>query len=67
MKAVEVKTGVTFQAGIRQPLFGTCSTDVFRQYEITRDGQRFLVPTPVGVLGVTPATVVINWTAGIKR
>jgi hypothetical protein len=67
MKAVEVKTGSTFQAGIPQPLFETRSRGGFKPYTITRDGQRFLMPTAVGEGGPTPATVVINWTAGIKR
>ena len=66
--AVEVKTGGDFQAGIPQPLFETNSVaDFFGRYAVARDGQRFLMSTPVGAAGPTPATVVINWISGIKR
>jgi hypothetical protein len=67
MTAVAVKTGGTFQAGNPQPLFETRITSPLARYAMTRDGQRFLVPTPMGEAGATFATVVINWTAGIKR
>ncbi len=67
MMAVEVKTGATFQAGNPQPLFETRVTNTAVRYSVTHDGQRFLIPTPLGKIGPAPATVVINWTAGIKR
>ena len=67
LTVVEVKTGSTFQAGTPQPLFETRETDFFGRYAVARDGQRFLMSTPVGEAGPTPATVVINWMAGIKR
>jgi len=35
-------------------------------YDVTRDGQRFLVTTPVESAD-TPITVVVNWAAGIKK
>jgi hypothetical protein len=64
---VEVKAGATFQAGLPQPLFDTHITTRRTRYAVTRDGQRFLIPTPMSETGPTPATVVINWTAGIKH
>src|SRR5205807_2642863 len=67
MAAVEVKTGGDFQAGIPQPLFEARESDFVGRYAVTRDGQRFLIPTPVGGTNSTPATVVINWMAGMKR
>jgi Tol biopolymer transport system component len=67
MMAVEVETGAAFQAGIPRPLFETQITGSSTRYAVTRDGQRFLIPTLTGEAGSTPATVVINWMAGIKR
>ena len=54
-------------SGNPQPLFEIRVTSPLVRYAVTRDAQRFLVPTPVGEAGATFATVVINWTAGIKR
>ena len=35
-------------------------------YDVTRDGQRFLVTSPVESPD-TPITVVVNWAAGMKK
>jgi hypothetical protein len=36
-------------------------------YNVTADGQRFLVNTLVGEVTAAPLTVVVNWTADVKR
>jgi predicted Ser/Thr protein kinase len=36
-------------------------------YDVTRDGQRFLVNTPIGDPPPNPITIMLNWTAGLKR
>ncbi len=36
-------------------------------YVPSRDGQRFLINTPTGDAAVVPITVVLNWTAGLKK
>jgi hypothetical protein len=36
-------------------------------YEPSRDGQRFLVKTPSADAVAVPITVVLNWTAAVKR
>jgi hypothetical protein len=36
-------------------------------YEPSRDGQQFLVKTPSADTGAVPITVVLNWTAAVKR
>ncbi|HEX4948987.1 MAG TPA: hypothetical protein VFZ34_20075, partial [Blastocatellia bacterium] len=41
--------------------------DVSYTYDVTSDGQRFLVNKAVGREGPTPMTLVQNWTAGLKR
>ncbi len=64
MMAVELRPGGTFQAGVPQPLF---NTDPGVDYSVTGDGQRYLIPAADRNAGPAPATVVINWAAGIKR
>jgi hypothetical protein len=36
-------------------------------YDVTADGQRFLVNTLVEAPPPPPITIVLNWTAGLKR
>ena len=36
-------------------------------YEVARDGQRFLVNTQVEESAPSSLTVVMNWTAGLKK
>jgi Tol biopolymer transport system component len=38
-----------------------------RDYDVTRDGQRFLIGTVIGDTQAMPATVVMNWTSALKR
>ena len=65
MMAVDVKAGQDFSAGTPRPLFqappGTIVADV------TADGKRFLLATPVGPSSSSPFTVMLNWTAGLKK
>ncbi len=63
MMAVDVKAGETFQAGIPRPLFDIKSPTATR-FAVTRDGQRFLIPTLMGGNSGSPATVVITRSKG---
>jgi len=65
LMAAPVQTGATFEAGAPQPLFQTRAAAGFTRYDVTGDGKRFLVNTPEETASA-PATVVLNWTAGIK-
>ena len=38
-----------------------------REYAASSDGQRFLIGVPVGEESSTPLTVVVNWTAELKK
>lgn len=43
-------------------------TSVFSPYDVTADGQRFLMLLPAGgPPGIAPLTVVVNWQAGLKQ
>jgi eukaryotic-like serine/threonine-protein kinase len=70
LMAVEVKVGTTFQPGLPRALFqtrviGLC--DELNHYAVSKDGQRFLVNTVVEESTSNPLTVVLNWTAELRR
>ena len=69
--AVRVHTGGdTFQASAPAALFSTrlFPQSVFSDYDVTRDGQRFLIGTLLDAPNATRpiAVVVLNWTADLK-
>jgi hypothetical protein len=65
LMAVEVKaTATTFAAGPPRELFQTRITRGgfhFLSYDVTADGQRFLINTVLEAAGPPPITVVTNW------
>ncbi|HET6962832.1 MAG TPA: hypothetical protein VFJ27_10060, partial [Terriglobia bacterium] len=69
--AVSVKTGDTLEAGIPRPLFkidsvvGIDSVGA-SEYDVTADGERFLVSMAVAEARSLPITLVVNWTAELK-
>jgi serine/threonine protein kinase len=71
LMAVPVIQGPTFEAGEAVPLFLThtrahlSSTDLF-SYDVSADGQRFLINTKSVEAQTPPLTVVLNWTAQFK-
>jgi serine/threonine protein kinase/Tol biopolymer transport system component len=65
MMAVDVRPGPEFQAGIPAPLFQTAPGTVVG--DVSADGRRFLLVTPVGPSASAPFTVVLNWTTGLKH
>ena len=69
MMAVDLTFGDTLVASSPKILFQTQVTrfDAPNRYVVTRDGQRFLVNSPVEQGSTTPITVVLNWTAGLKK
>jgi serine/threonine protein kinase len=71
LMAVEVKAGgSTFEAGVPKVLFQThviSYPNPRNAYDVSADGQRFLIITPLEEATTTPITVVANWTADLKR
>jgi Tol biopolymer transport system component/tRNA A-37 threonylcarbamoyl transferase component Bud32 len=67
LTAVEVSPqGSEFQVGAAHPLFRLSSPALGMAYDVTPDGQRFLVnylPEDTS----TPLTLVVNWTAEVKK
>ena len=62
MMSVDVRTESGFRAGIPRPLFKTVPGGL---YDVTKDGERFLIPIPEGL--TTSYKVVLHWTAGLKH
>ena len=69
--AVPIKGETAVEVGAATPLFearmlnGSTPARGFRaQYDVTRDGQRFLINVPLEDTAPSPITVVVNWTAG---
>lgn len=62
MMAVAVKTGVRFEASPPRPLFEARMRDGrYRQYDVSRDGERFVVSVFTLADNPAPLTVVLNW------
>jgi Tol biopolymer transport system component len=63
LMAVRVRTGATFDAGATVPLFRLRGT----AYDVTRNGERFVTNDPTGPDKSPPITVVLNWTAELRK
>ena len=66
LMAVEVSNGPTFQPGAPRRLFPFPPT-VANTFDVTPDGQRFLLPVPADNGQESPFTMVLNWQAGLKK
>jgi Tol biopolymer transport system component len=65
MMAVAVGPGQEFHVETPTPLFQTPSGTVVG--DVAADGKRFLLIAPVGPSASEPFTIVLNWTAGLKK
>src|SRR5436190_6510486 len=73
MAAAVTAAGATLQAQTPAVLFQTqlaatvLVAGTSRQYDVSADGQRFLVNTPLAASSSVPITVILNWTAALKK
>jgi len=65
MMAVDLVINSAFQARTPTPLFQTPSGVIVG--DVTADGKRFLLVTPIGPSASAPFTVVLNWMAGTNK
>jgi Tol biopolymer transport system component len=65
MAAAVTASGSRFQVGAVQRLFEVPMVDGYWPYDVSPDGQRFLVNTLDGA--VAPLTIVVNWPAQLKE
>jgi Tol biopolymer transport system component len=64
------KATTSFEFGPAKTLFKMRmlpTQSVIRDYDISLDGQRFLIGTALGDARATPATIILNWTGGLGR
>lgn len=72
MMSVDVKTGAGFEAGVPNNLFTArlrqpISAMDFFSYDVTADGQKFLVNTKLDTSNSAPLSVILNWTAEMQK
>jgi len=77
--AVTIAAGSTFEFSAPHPLFDSLylnnapgHTGNWNTFDVSSDGQRFLIARPeagniTAALANTPITVVVNWTAALKK
>jgi eukaryotic-like serine/threonine-protein kinase len=71
MMAAPVKTGSNFDAGTPVALFQAnprelVATSEQFSYDVSKDGQRFLINTQLKT-GISPMSVIMNWSARLKQ
>jgi serine/threonine protein kinase len=66
LMTVDVKAGEKFEAGTPKALFETRLVGT-QNYAVSPDARRFLFPTLLEEVASAPLTVVLNWTAGLKK
>jgi Tol biopolymer transport system component len=68
LMAVDVKLGATFEGGEPRRLFTTrFRRSLAREYDVSPDGQKFLVAVAPSDEALPPITLVQNWTSLLKR
>lgn len=72
MMAVAVKPGASFEAGSPVVLFQThrsqpVSAQDFFSYDVSSEGQRFLLLTKVNDPNPAPLSVLLNWTSEMEK
>ena len=69
LMAAEVTTGKVGvpKALFQAPLGGAGATTNVHRWDVAPDGQRFLIPVVAKSITKTPITVVVNWTASLKK
>jgi hypothetical protein len=59
--------GTTFARSTPQPLFEARTVGSGFTYDVSSDGERFLMNTEVGESTSSPIIVMVNWTAELER
>jgi len=72
LMAVDVKTDANFESGSPVALFQThprqpLSAMDFFSYDVTADGQKFLVNTKMDTSNSAPLSVILNWSAEMEK
>jgi hypothetical protein len=62
--AVDIDMTSGFQPGVPKQLFKLPGE--IRFWDVTRDGQKFLIPVPASAATSAPYNVIVNWTSTLK-
>ena len=65
MMSVEIDMKQGFQPGVPKRLFKIPGE--IRFWDVSRDGQKFLIPVPVAASDSAPYNVILNWTSTLKK
>jgi Tol biopolymer transport system component len=65
--SVTVSLGATFHRGSPQMLFTPGIGNPDATFDVTADGQRFIMPSAVSFANAEPPAVVLNWIDGVGR
>jgi Tol biopolymer transport system component len=65
--AVDIRATSTLEPGVPKALFGIHPKLGGWPYDVAPDGQRFLINETVHAAGAAPVTIVVNWTAELKK
>ena len=67
LMAAEVETSPAFRVGAAHALFPTRPRAIGSIYDVSSDGQKFLVANLTSEEASQPITLVLNWTAELKK
>ena len=65
LMVVPVRTQPTLDVGAPMPLFALTAAARWKDFDVARDGKKFLAIVPQSRANEQPLTVVVNWTAGL--
>ena len=62
-----IQNGLSFTRSVQAAAQQQVSSNDTTAYDVSRDGQRFLINTPVKQGVTQPMSVVLNWTAKLNK
>jgi Tol biopolymer transport system component len=65
LMAVPARTHPALEVGVPMPLFALTATARWKDFDVARDGKKFLAIIPQSRANEQPLTVVVNWQAGL--
>ena len=65
LMVVPVRTQPTLDVGVPMPLFALSGAARWKDFDVARDGRKFLAIIPQSRANEQPLSVIVNWTAGL--
>ena len=68
LMSVPVQAGAAFRTAVPAALFETRAGEAGEwNYDVTRDGQRFVFTVPIGESTPAPITILLNWAVALRK